>query len=69
MGLFGHSKNRAPAAPAATPRPSCNHSSYSGHREGNKLRNMCSNPACEHTWTEALSPAELGQIKEWKAGW
>jgi hypothetical protein len=65
--MFGRNRN-TPTTPAATPKPVCAHSSYSGHRQGDKLVNTCSNPACEHTWDQALTPAELGQVKEWTAG-
>ena len=63
--MFGRNKNATFAAPAATPQRSCDHSSYSGYREGNTLVNTCGNPACDHSWTQALTPAELGLVKEW----
>lgn len=65
--MFGRSKNATPA-PVATPKPSCDHSTYSGHRQGDSLVNVCSNPDCDHTWTQALTPAELGLVKEWTVG-
>lgn len=66
--MFGRNRNTPPAASAATSTRSCDHSTYSGHRQGNTLVNVCSNPACHHSWTETLTPAELGQVKEWTAG-
>ncbi|MFJ8966067.1 hypothetical protein ACIRG5_42425 [Lentzea sp. NPDC102401] len=65
--MFGRGKS-VPVTPVATPRSKCDHSAYSGSRDGNTLACRCSNPACGHTWTESLTPAELGQVKEWTAG-